>query len=45
MTLGKGSYVFLPDKNHYADSGDQNAAERYRAESQRVSAELNKKLS
>ena len=31
--------------NHYADSGDQNAAERYRAESQRVSAELNKKLS
>ena len=29
--------------NHYADSGDQNAAERYRAESQRVRAELNKK--
>ena len=29
--------------NHYADSGDQNAAERYRAESQRVRTELNKK--
>ena len=29
--------------NHYADYGDQNAAERYRAESQRVRAELNKK--
>jgi len=29
--------------NHYSDSGDQNAAERYRAESQRVRAELNKK--
>ena len=29
--------------NHYVDSGDQNAAERYRAESQRVRAELNKK--
>ena len=28
---------------HYVDSGDQNAAERYRAESQRVRAELNKK--
>ena len=28
--------------NHYADSGDQNAAERYRAESQRVRAELKK---
>ena len=29
--------------NYYADSGDQKAAERYRAESQRVRAELNKK--
>jgi len=29
--------------NHYSDSGDQKAAERYRAESQRVRAELNKK--
>jgi len=29
--------------DHYAVSGDQNAAERYRAESQRVRAELNKK--
>ena len=28
--------------NHYADSGDQNAAERYRAESQRVRDELKK---
>lgn len=28
---------------HYVDSGDQKAAERYRAESQRVRAELNKK--
>ena len=28
---------------HYLDSGDQKAAERYRAESQRVRAELNKK--
>ena len=28
--------------NHYADSGDQNAAERYRAESQRISDELKK---
>ncbi len=27
---------------HYVDSGDQKAAERYRAESQRVRAELNK---
>ena len=27
----------------YIDSGDQKAAERYRAESQRVRAELNKK--
>ena len=29
--------------NHYANSGEQNAADRYRAESQRVRAELNKK--
>ena len=29
---------------HYADSGDQKAADRYLAESQRVRAELNKKL-
>ena len=29
--------------NHYADSGDQNAAERYHAESKRVRVELNKK--
>ena len=28
--------------NHYADSGDQNAAERYSAESQRISDELKK---
>ncbi len=28
---------------HYLDSGDQKAAERYRAESQRIRAELNKK--
>lgn len=29
--------------NHYADTGDLNAAERYRNESQRVRSELNKK--
>jgi len=30
--------------SHYRDSGDQKAAERYRTESQRIRAELDKKL-